>query len=601
MRTVNEPVLNETRPLAGSLKEFQPITIHLVNHTDMELVWDNMVRTYHYLGLNRMIGPRIKYLACHGDTPVAALSYNRAALRVGVRDRYLDWDDEQRLKLLPHVVNNNRFLILPWVHIRYLASHLLSRTLKLLLKDWPAMFGAEPYLVETFVDTDKYRGTCYRAANWHYLGETRGFSKEGKTFVYHGRRKAVYAYLLDKRFPSIIEECPRRCRAPKVRERVVNMQLAKPDWNKTLLRDVGLGADQAPKLGGLLNDFLDLFRDCYVRSDQREDGEVFVKGLLSNLDRKSIEPIALQYEKSPRVMQDFMHDARFDHQRMFTIYKGELSSRTSDPDGMLSCDSSELVKKGKNSVGVGRQYCGRLGKIENCQSGVFIGYAGARGYGLVDCELFMPEKWFTDEYKELREKCHVPEHVTFKTKPEMAAEMLNKVIASGLFPAKWIGCDSLFGNSQTFLDALPKGCWYFADVHSPTLVWREMPEVAPVEQKGREGKGATKLGTSFPPVQVSQIATDDSIPWERVILGEGSQGPIVADVKVLRVFECRDKLPGKEVWLYIRRFMDGKLKFSLSNAPADIQRAGPGPGGDPPLADRTVFRGMQELPRTGAL
>ena len=79
--------------------------------------------------------------------------------------------------------------------------------------------------------------------------------------------------------------------------------------------------------------------------------------------------------------------------------------------------------------------------------------------------------------------------------------------------------------------------------------------------------------TSFPPVQVSQIATDDSIPWERVILGEGSQGPIVADVKVLRVFECRDKLPGKEVWLYIRRFMDGKLKFSLSNAPADIQRA----------------------------
>jgi SRSO17 transposase len=528
-----------------------------------------MVRTYHYLGYHQMIGPRIKYLACHRDAPIAALSYNRAALRVGARDRYLGWDEEQRLKLLSHVVNNNRFLILPWVHIRYLASHLLSRTLKLLLKDWPALFGVEPYLVETFVDTNKYRGTCYMAANWLYLGETQGFSKEGKTFVYHGRRKAVYAYLLNKRFSSLIAECPRRYRVPKVRERVVCMQLAKPDWNPTLLDDVGLGADQVPELGDMLNGFLDPFRDCYVRSDQREDGEVFVKGLLSNLDRKSIEPIALRYEKNPRVMQEFMHDARFDDVRMVKIYKNELSSRVNEPDGMLSVDSTEFVKKGKHSVGVARQHCGRLGKTENCQSGVFIGYASEKGYGLVSSELFMPEKWFTDEYELLRKKCHVPEHVAFKTKPEMAAEMLKAAVDFG-FKAKWIGCDSLFGASKTFLDSLPKECWYFADVHSPTLVWREMPEVALPERKGKSRP--TKLKASFPPVPVSQIATDDSLSWERVVLAEGSQGPIIADVKVLRVIECRDNLPGNEVWLYIRRFRDGKLKFSLSNAPADTPK-----------------------------
>ncbi len=109
MRTVKEPVLMETRPLAGSLAEFQPITIHLVNHTDLEPVWDHMVRTYHYLGFNRMIGPRIKYLAYYGDVPVAALSYNRAALRVRARDAFLGWDDEQRRKLLPHVVDNNSY------------------------------------------------------------------------------------------------------------------------------------------------------------------------------------------------------------------------------------------------------------------------------------------------------------------------------------------------------------------------------------------------------------------------------------------------------------------------------------------------------------
>lgn len=572
MRTVNEPVLVETRPLIGSLKEFQPITIHLVNRTELENVWDYMVRTYHYLSYHRMIGPRIKYLACFGDIPIAALSYNRAALKVGVRDKYLGWDEEQKLKLLPHVINNNRFLILPWVRIRYLASHLLSRTLKLLAKDWPDFFGAEPLLVETFVDLEKYRGTCYRAANWLYLGETRGFSKEGKAFVYHGRKKAVYTYLLNKRFLSLIAQCPGRYRAPKVEERVVNMQLAKPDWNPTLLDEIGLGAEKVPKLGDMLNNFLDPFRKCYVRSDQREDGEVFVKGLLSNLKRKSIEPIALRYEKHPRVMQEFMRDARFDHPRMTLIYQNELSSRVSETNGMLSCDSTEFVKKGKNSVGVSRQYCGRLGKTENCQSGVFIGYASERGYGLVSYELFMPEKWFADEYQPLREKCGVPGHVTFKTKPEMAAEMLNDAVKSGLFQAKWIGCDSLFGASKTFLDSLPAQCCYFADIHSPTLVWRERPEVAPPKNKERVGRPAARLKASFPPVPVSTIATDDTIPWERVILAEGSQGPIIADVKVLRVIECRNKLPGNEAWLYIRRFRDGKLKFSLSNAPADIEK-----------------------------
>jgi SRSO17 transposase len=571
MWTAKEPVLIETCPLTGSLKEFQPITIYLVNHTDMEPVWDHMVRAYHYLGYHRMIGPRIKYLACSRNVPIAALSYNRAALRVGARDRYLGWDEEQRSKLLPHVVNNNRFLILPWVHIRYLASHLLSRTLKLLLKDWPLLFGTEPYLVETFVDTDKYRGTCYRAANWLYLGETRGFSKEGKTFVYHGHKKAVYTYMLDKRFPSLIAECPRRYRAPKVRERVVNMQLAIPDWNPDLLDDVGLGADQVSELGRLLNDFLDLFRDCYKRSEQRENGEVFVKGFLSDLDRKSIEPIALRYGRSPRAMQGFMQDAPFDDARMLKIYRDELSKRVNDPDSMLSCDSTEFVKKGKHSVGVTRQYCGRLGKTDNCQSGVFIGYASERGYGLVDYELYMPEKWFTGEYRDLRYDCCVPDDVTYKPKTELAAEMLNRAFCSGLFPAKWIGCDSFFGSNKQFLDSLPKGCFYFADIHSTTLVFTSMPEVALPEYSGR-GKRSIRLKASFPAVQVSRITADDSIPWEKVILGEGSKGPIVADVKALRVIECRDNLPGAEIWLYIRRLTNGELKFSLSNAPADIER-----------------------------
>ncbi len=571
MRTVKAPVLIETRPLAGNLKEFQPITISLVNNTDLESVWDHMVRTYHYLGYHQMIGPRIKYLALYRDVPIAALSYNRAALKVGARDKYLGWDEEQKLKLLPHVINNNRFLILPWVKIRYLASHLLSRSLKLLLKDWPVIFGIEPYFVETFVDLNKYRGTCYRAANWCYLGETRGFAKEGKTFIYHGHKKAVYGYLLNKHFSNLIASIPRRCRTPKVQERVVNMQLAKADWYPELLNEVGLNAEQVPILGSMLNDFLDPFKECYRRNDQRRNGEIYIKGVLSDLDRKSIEPIALRYEVGVRGMQLFMENSPFDDVRMMHVYQHRLSSRVNDPEGMLNVDSTEFVKKGKHSVGVARQHCGRLGKTENCQSVVFMGYAGDRGYGLVNFQLFMPEKWFGKEYEPLRKKCCVPDDVIFKTKPELASELLNDAFNSGLFKAKWIGCDSLFGTSKTFLDSLPKECWYFADIHCPTLVWRDRPEVVLPEYRGR-GPQPTKLKASFSPVSVSQIATDDSIPWERVILAEGSQGPIVADVKVLRVIECRDNLPGDDVWLYIRRFRDGKLKFSLSNAPANIPK-----------------------------
>gem|GEM_PF-2497850 len=116
---------------------------------------------------------------------------------------------------------------------------------------------------------------------------------------------------------------------------------------------------------------------------------------------------------------------------------------------------------------------------------VFIGYASDRGYGLVNYQLFMPEKWFSKEYESLRKKCCVPDDVTFKTKPEMAGEMLKEAFNSGLVKAKWIGCDSLFGASKTFLDSLPQECRYFADIHRPTLVWRDRPEVALPEYSGR--------------------------------------------------------------------------------------------------------------------
>lgn len=567
----------DARPLSGRLKDFQPLEIVNVNRTKLESIWDYMVKNYHYLGYDNMIGPRIKYLVLYKGTPIAALSYNRASLTVGVRDSFIGWDTQQKHEYLPHVVNNNRFLILPWVKIKYLASHLLSRTLKLLQTDWPLLYGSTPYIAETFVDCDKYKGTCYKAANWTYLGETKGFAKVGKAFVYHGNRKSVYIYQLNKNFIHDIKRAPHHQPLKKVRERVPNMMLHTPDWSPEILQDAGITADAVENLGHLLDEYLAQFSECFSRSEQRIHGECYIKGLLSNLDRKSMEPIAIRYEgmDAVRGMQNFFKDGVWDDVKMLELYHKRLSSVIADPFGMINVDGCDNPKKGRNSAGVKRQYCGSLGKKENCQAGVFIGYSSSKGYGLIERNLYMPEEWFDKSHAELRKKCGVPAELEFNTRTRIASDLINKAISSGIFPAKWIGADSAFGTDNEFLDSIPDGYYYFADVRSFTSIWLNMPEVSIPEQRGT-GRKFFRLRASEKPIPVSSIADDVSIPWQRVILAEGAKGPIVAEVKCIRVIDSRDitnsrhyPLPNKEVWLYIRRFSDGRIKYSLCNAPAD--------------------------------
>lgn len=574
---MNSDFYLDARPLSGKLKDFQPLEIVNVNRTRLEPIWDYMVKNYHYLGYDNMIGPRIKYLVLYKGTPIAALSYNRASLTVGVRDSFIGWDPRQKHDLLPHVVNNNRFLILPWVKIKYLASHLLSRTLKLLRNDWTLLYGSTPYLVETFVDNEKYKGTCYQAANWIYLGETKGFSKVGKAFIYHGNRKGVYIYLLNKNFIHNIKRAPRHQPLKKVRERVPNMMLHTPDWNPEILQDAGITAEAVGNLGHLLDEYLAQFSECFSRSEQRVHGECYVKGLLSNLDRKSMEPIAMRYEgmDAVRGMQNFFKDGIWDDTKMLELYHKRLSSLIADTLGMINVDGCDNPKKGKNSAGVKRQYCGSLGKRENCQAGVFIGYSSSKGYGLIERNLYMPEEWFDESHAELRKKCGVPAELEFKTRTYIASDLVNKAIASGIFPAKWIGADSAFGTDNAFLDSIPDGYYYFADVRSFTSIWLDMPEVS-IPEYGGTGRKFFRFRASQKPIPVSSIAEDVSFPWQRVILAEGAKGPIVAEVKCLRVIDSRDitnsrhyPLPNKEVWLYIRRFSDGRIKYSLCNAPAD--------------------------------
>jgi SRSO17 transposase len=147
------------------------------------------------------------------------------------------------------------------------------------------------------------------------------------------------------------------------------------------------------------------------------------------------------------------------------------------PDGVLMFDETGFVKKGQDSVGVARQYCGTLGKVENCQVGVFAAYASRHGYALVDQRLFLPEAWFTDTYAARRRKCNVPPELTFQSKPQLAATMLQAIAQEGLLPFKYLVADCLYGNSPDFLDAIDAcvGVTAFVAIPADTRCWLQAP------------------------------------------------------------------------------------------------------------------------------
>ena len=563
-------------PVTGTVRDLGEIEIVKVDRTNLEAVWNYMVREYHYLGYNNTIGPRIKYLVLQKERPIAALSYNQASLKLGVRDDYVGWDQTVKQQHIPHMVNNNRFLILPWIKVRNLASYLLSQTLKMLKKDWLTKYGYEPHMIETFVDLNRNKGICYRAANWEYIGQTKGFAKIGKTFVYHGNPKGVYIYVLDKKLKRIIEENTSRRRTLETADREkLMMMLQIPDWHPDILEEAGITPEKVSQIADLLLNYLSGYRECFGREGQYKHALCYVKGLLSDLERKSIEPIALRYaedEKEVRNMQYFSQNGALDEEMMLSIYQRLLSEKIAKPEAMLTVDDSGFPKKGNESVGVARQYCGQMGKTDNCQDGVFIGYSSALGYALLQAQLYMPEKWFEPDYDERRKKCGVPKNLEFKTKSEIASELLNDIIASGAFPARWVGADSAYGSDQGFLDSLPEGLLYFAEIHKNITFFKSMPEVAVPAYKGR-GKVPVLAKPSFPPVSAESIAADPYLKWERSYLGEGAKGPIYSDTACLRVIVSRDGLPGEEVWLYLRRLSDGTLRFFKSNAPADTPKS----------------------------
>jgi hypothetical protein len=197
---IDEEFSIDTAVLECPLSDIRPLRIELVSGTHEAPLWDYLVRRYHYLGHRMMVGRSLKYLVYHHRRPIAAVGWRAAALKLEARDRFIGWSPRQRTDHLGEVANNNRFLIPEWVRIPHLASHILGRMVRRVVRDWYVVYGLRLFLLETFVDPRRYRGIIYHAAGWMHVGRSKGYTKKGRSFVRHGEPKEVWLYVVDRGF-----------------------------------------------------------------------------------------------------------------------------------------------------------------------------------------------------------------------------------------------------------------------------------------------------------------------------------------------------------------------------------------------------------------
>lgn len=189
----------DPHPLEGTVGQFSGFQIRLVDGTD-DYLWGYLLHHYHYLGLPKLVGEHLRYMVYLEGRAVACLAWASAAFKVKSRDDLIGWDADTRHHRLHMLANNARFLVLPWIKVRHLASKVLALNCRRLSGDWQKRYGHRVVLAETFVDTARFAGTCYKAANWIHVGRTRGSAKRGNDYRRHGQPKAVYLYPLDRRF-----------------------------------------------------------------------------------------------------------------------------------------------------------------------------------------------------------------------------------------------------------------------------------------------------------------------------------------------------------------------------------------------------------------
>jgi SRSO17 transposase len=333
------------------------------------------------------------------------------------------------------------------------------------------------------------------------------------------------------------------------------------------------------ELKKLQKDYTEKFRT--KTRNLKEQALQYLKGKFLERGRGNMTSYAkFVPETNNQKLQNFISDSPWDEKPVIEQIQADVTKLIGDKNtGAIHIDESGFKKDGKNSVGVKRQYYGRLGKIENCQMGVYLGYTCGNRRTLIDERLYLPEDWVKDSVR--RKKCGVPDDIVFKTKAQLGLEMLLEAQMRGV-PFAWVGMDCFYGEQPWLLDEIAnRGMIYIADIPFDTQVWLEKPRTEIPEKKGSRGPNPKqiKLASGEPPSKQVQIIAEqlDSSQYTRVFLRETERKELWSMLACLRVFPVRDKLPGVETWLIIRKDEgENTTKYQLSNAPADtsIERLG---------------------------
>jgi len=337
-------------------------------------------------------------------------------------------------------------------------------------------------------------------------------------------------------------------------------------------------ADDLGALLPALEAFYGRFHGFFRRPESRRMGGKYLLGLTLPIERKNGENIAEQVEATPRKLQEFLSDSPWDDAGCISELQRFVGEQFGAPNGVLVLDDTGFVKKGTHSAGVGRQYSGTLGRTDNCQVGVFMGYASAHGHTLVDRRLYLMRQWFEDPAKRSTPKAALPAALEFQTKPALAMEMLRACTEAGALPYQWVTADAAYGDIHDLrLQVAALGRWYCSEVSRSSEVWRQPPRW---QVPASSGRGPAALPPAAPPGRRSGGAGGrdraraacralDPAPGRR-----GREGTAEYEFVRMRVVQKLHHEPGHEGWLMARRPVgadsDAEVKFYLSNAPEAV-------------------------------
>ena len=312
-----------------------------------------------------------------------------------------------------------------------------------------------------------------------------------------------------------------------------------------------------------LHAFLPRYLSLFKRSEQRDNATLILEGKLSGLDRKTSEPIANQAGVPRKPLQAFVGAGAWDDEAVMAEIRSHVREEWADPRAVLVVDGSAFPKKGTHSCGVARQWCGRLGKVDNCQVGVFLIYACRQGHAPLDRRLYLPEEW--DEDADRREECHVPEEVHYQERWRMALALLDRC---GDIPHAWVTGDDEFGRASEFRAELrQREERYVLDVPCNTLV-RDL-EVRPPRRKRKRGR---KRKTPFERVD-EWAKRQPASRWKRMLVRAGEKGPLEVEAITVRVQTKQEGRVGPEERLLIERTVEEEpqTSYHLSNAGGGVK------------------------------